>query len=63
MNQFLFHDSVVAALKSRIEEEKDHLGNGAAQDWGDCQRRIGRITGFKDALAIIEEVRVTLLGE
>jgi len=43
-------------LSAAIEERVKQVADGFAKDWGDYQRRIGRLEGARDALTILDEI-------
>lgn len=58
MSQALQH--LAKLLEEDIRAEQDKLGTGAAIDWPDYKRRVGRVEGLTKSLSRITETQEQL---
>lgn len=53
---------VIGTVRKRLTEAVDdrtkHLTQGLAKDWGDYQRRLGRLEGVREGLEILDAVEL-----
>lgn len=57
MIAYRYHEILLEMLQEAQQEESDALTHGLAQDWGDYNRRAGRVLGLEKAIDIAEEAR------
>ena len=56
MTPFNFIEVLKDEVANSIKEKTEQLGLGMATDWGDYQKRVGRIDGLKDLDRIITDL-------
>jgi hypothetical protein len=56
----LDHATTIRTIRHRLQEIREsyaiHLIAGSAQDWGDYQRRVGRLEGLDEALHVCNDI-------
>ena len=56
----LDHATAIRTIRHQLKEIREsyaaHLTSGSAQDWGDYQRRVGRLEGIDEALHVCDDI-------
>lgn len=56
-----FANTLHATITEKLEQAKESLSRGGAEDFSDYRRRCGYIAALRDLLEIYEETRTALL--